>query len=407
MYILNSHYRIKVTRITLLLMCIVSTSIFAESGIRIPTLAEARSVNDNKVGVVFTHEELFHQLVHNMEDELEGDSGIRIVPIMGKNHVQSVYDLLYLKGVDLALLRADAIEYVSRVGNYPAVKRVVHSIAKVSDEKIMIIARKDYQTLNDLSGQVVGYGEPGSGEYVTGTVAFSVLDIEPDVIEVNSNLAIEKIKSGELAAMIYLLRAPDAIQTGDDLRAANAVFNLDLGDDLHIMEIPETDELSEIYTPTALTSDDLPGLVAEDMTIPTYSVDAILATYRWIPPNFRHEQSRRFISAFVQGLDGLRSDAYQPIWKRVDLDLETPNIIASPLVSEVQEALAAEQIRLAEENRLAEQQAELAAQEARITEIMRKTDDLTARIGDELVNADEEELKLMLNRLNSILQDNQ
>ena len=275
MYILNSHYRIKVTRITLLLMCIVSTSIFAESGIRIPTLAEARSVNDNKVGVVFTHEELFHQLVHNMEDELEGDSGIRIVPIMGKNHVQSVYDLLYLKGVDLALLRADAIEYVSRVGNYPAVKRVVHSIAKVSDEKIMIIARKDYQTLNDLSGQVVGYGEPGSGEYVTGTVAFSVLDIEPDVIEVNSNLAIEKIKSGELAAMIYLLRAPDAIQTGDDLRAANAVFNLDLGDDLHIMEIPETDELSEIYTPTALTSDDLPGLVAEDMTIPTYSVDAL------------------------------------------------------------------------------------------------------------------------------------
>ena len=403
MYILSERVRLMCSWVTLLLACVVCTSVHADSSITIPTADEAQRVNENKVGVVFTHEELYHQLVHNMEDELESKSGLRIVPIMGKNHVQSVYDLLHLKGVDLALVRADAIEYVSRIGEYPAVKRVINSVAKVSEEKIIVIARKDYETMSDLDGQVVGFGVPGSGEFVTGTVAFSVLGIAPNAIEVNNSTAIEKMKTGELAAMVYLLRAPDAIQTGNDLNAANAVKNLELGDDLHIMEIPENAELSEIYSPSTLTSADLPGLIDDGSTIPTYAVDAILAVYRWAPPNFRLEQSQRFINAFVEGLDGLQRDEYQPVWKRVNFLQETPNIIASPLVQVAVDAIESDKARLMEEKRLAEEQEVLAEREAKIEALLKKTENLTARLGDELNQADADELEKMLNELDSFL----
>lgn len=388
--------------VSIYLLCSMA---FADSGIVIPTRQEAQKVNENKIGVVFTHEELFHQLVHNMEAELEHDSGLRIVPIMGKNHVQSVYDLLFLKGVDLALVRADAIEYVKRKGDYPSITRLVNSVAKMSEEKIVIIARKDYQTLEELDGQVVGFGLPGSGEYVTSTIAFDTLNIEPDYIEVNNTTAIEKLKSGELAAMVYLLRAPDAVQTGDDLKAAKAVKNLQLGNDLHIMEIPESDDLSEIYTQSTLTSADLPGIIEEGASISTYSVDAILAVYRWLSPSFRFDQTERFVNALVEGLEGLRSDVYQPAWKRVDLALQTPNVAPSPMVKAALDEREAQQVRLAEAERIAREQAVADAKAEKIAKLVEKRDELTARIGNELNQADANELEKMLEELDTFLEE--
>jgi len=389
----------------LVLCSIVSSVAVAHSEITIPTREEAQRVNDNKVGVVFTHEELFHQLVHNMESELEHDTDLRIVPIMGKNHVQSVYDLLYLKGVDLALVRADAIEYVSRKGDYPIIKSLVHSVAKVSEEKIVIIAHNDYNTMQDLEGQVVGFGLPGSGEYVTSTIAFDSLGVLPDYIEVDNTTAIEKLKSGELAAMVYLLRAPDAIQTGNDLEAANAIKTLELGDDLHIMEIPESDELSAIYTPTTLTSADLSGVIEEGLSIPTYSVDAILAVYRWKEPSVRFDQTRRFVNALVDSLDGLQGDQYQPVWKRLDLKQPTPNVVSSPLVSKALETQILERENQAEQERIASAQAAAEAKAEKVAQLIKRRDELTARIGDELNEADTIKLERMLDELNTFLEE--
>ncbi len=377
---------------------------FADSGITIPTRQEARLVNDDIIGVVFTHEELFHQLVHNMESALENDSDLRIVPIMGKNHVQSIYDLLYLKGVDLALVRADAIEYVRTEGNYPGIQRLIKNVAKVSEEKIVIIARNDYETVDDLEGQVVSYGVQGSGEHVTSTIAFRALGIEPEYLEVDNSTAIEKMKTGELAAMVYLLREPDAVQTGEDLEAANAVKNMQLGEDLHLLELPESNMLSSIYTPSTLTADDLPGLINDGDSIATYSVDAILAAYGWAPGHPRYKQSARFVTAFVDGLEDLSSDVYQPAWKRVELGRPTPNVEQSSILDEVLEERVARKQQLAEFSRLAREKAETDAKAQKMSELRTKRDEITERLGKELSEADTVELERMLEELNAFLE---
>lgn len=378
-------------------------TVFADSGISIPTRQAAAKVNEDTIGVVFTHEELFHQLVHNLERELEQDSGLRIVPIMGKNHVQSIYDLLYLKGVDLALVRADAIEFVKRESDYPGIQRVIKSVAKVSEEKIVIISRKDYQSLEDLAGQVVGFGLPGSGEYVTGTIAFGALEIVPEHLETDNKTAIEKVKSGELAAMVYLLRAPDAVQTGADLAAATAVKALKQEDELHVLPIPASEALSSIYTAVTLTHDDLPGLIGADESISSYSVDAIIAAYKWSSTHSRYKQSARFVNALMDGLDGLQNGVYQPAWKRVDLALATPNVETLPLVKDTLDERVTRMATLAEATRAAREKAEADAQAEKVAQLIKMRDELTARLGKELTEADTGELERMLGELNSFL----
>jgi len=140
------------------------------------------------------------------------------------------------------------------------------------------------------------------------------------------------MKTGDLAAMVYLLREPDAVQTGNDLEAANAVKRITQGENLHLLELPVSDELSGIYKPSTLTSSDLPGLINDGESISTYSVDAILAAYAWEADHPRYQRSARFVNALVDGLADLSSDAYQPTWKRVELGRPTPNVEQSSIL---------------------------------------------------------------------------
>ena len=100
---------------------------------------EAAQVNERTVGVVFERDDRFFDLLEDIESNLSLAAGLRIVPIVGRNHVQNVYDLLYLDGVDLALVRADSIEYVRRVAGLPGARRLTRNLARIGSEKIVVI----------------------------------------------------------------------------------------------------------------------------------------------------------------------------------------------------------------------------------------------------------------------------
>jgi len=370
-----------------------------ESTVLIPTTDQANQVNRHTVGVVFTHEELFHQLVHNMEDALEPVSGLRIVPIMGKNHVQSIYDLLYLKGVDLAMVRADAVEYVKRAGKFYNIGGLVRSIAKMSEEKIVIIANTSIKSVADLRDKPVVFGTPGSGEFVTGSIAFDSLKILTESLTDSTAIGTEQLKSGEVSALIYLLKENDAIHSSADQKTRDLILKLSKDDDLHVVPISEDERLSAIYTPTKLTNDDLPSLLDEGEEIVTYSVDAILAAYRWRRDHPRLRKVSRFVTALAENLDILKTEKYQPVWERVDLKNSTPNIQRSALV----QRFVDEEERLLEEQRLAEEARTKALEAAKVERLTEKRNQLIEMLSQKISSADSEDTEELSNRLNEIL----
>jgi hypothetical protein len=377
---------------------------YADHATIIPTRQEAARVNRNSVGIVFTHEELYHQVIHNIEAEVEPVGGLRVVPIMGKNHVQSIYDLLYLKGVDFALVRADAIEYVRRNGDFPSIQNVVRGFTKISDETIVILARDQNKTIDDLAGKQVGFGNVGSGEFVTGSIVFDSVGIDTQHLNVDSATAIDKLKSGELEAMVYLLRTADAVQSSSDEKIRKRIINLKTQDGIRVLELPDSVDLKANYRPATLTHDDLPGMIAEKVETASYSVDSILAAYNWRNDSPRYKKVTRFAGAFIDSLDNLKSGPYQPVWKRVELDSETPNVIRLAVVDNV----IAERERKASELRIAEEQRIAAKKEAiktkKIAKLIKQREEITLRLGEKMSNADAAELESLLGQLSSFLQ---
>lgn len=380
-------------------------AIATEATIVIPSRQEAARVNTDTIGVVFTHEELFHQLVHDMEDALEPVSGLRIVPVMGKNHVQSIYDLLYLKGVDLALVRADAVEYVKRKGDYGRIERFVNSVAKLTEERLVVIAGKDIESLQDLDGEIVAFGVPGSGEFVTGAIAFDTLGIEVDAIEMDGVSALDEVRDGLISAMVYLLRAEDSIQTGSDLLTAQAVAQIDADDELHIIPIPANDAMSEVYHSTELNHQDLPGLIPEGETVESYLVDVILAGYRWKADNPRYDKSVRFVNALLDSLESLQSEDFQPGWSEVGLPQSQPTVEPLPVVASIlkeREELAAQQ---ADQMKAEQENAALEERQQQAAKIVAAREQLSTALDRSLDEDKIDELERILDELSQILDE--
>ncbi|MEE9322036.1 MAG: TAXI family TRAP transporter solute-binding subunit [Granulosicoccus sp.] len=324
---------------------------------------------------------------------------------MGKNHIQSVYDLLYLKGVDLALVRADAIEYIRRYGDFPNIQNVIRSFTKISEEKIIVLARDEFNSVEDLAGKTIGLGNAGSGEFVTGSIILESLGIHGQHTEINNSAALDQLKSGKLAAMVYLFRPTDAVQDGEDAIVRKRIRNLKLQDGIHALALPDNHELKSNYKAVNLTHDDLPGLIAEATALHTYSVDSILAAYNWQSDNARYKKVARFANAFIDSLDELKSGPYQPIWNHVELDSSTINVARIGLLDDIiiereRQKTDKEQ---AENNRVAAEKEALKAKN--IAKLIKQREEITARLGEKMSTADSAELKKLMSQLSSFLQD--
>ena len=287
-----------------------------------PSPEEAARVNERTVGVVLERDERVFDLMDDIEASLSLAAGLRIVPIIGRNHVQNVHDLLYLDGVDLALVRSDSIEYVRRTAGLAGARRLIRNVARIGGEKIVVVAGEGYADLDALAGEPVGLGRAGSGEFVTGSLLFDAIGIDVRAVEASGETALERVRSGELAAAVHLLGSPGELSEGVGAST----------DGTTVLAVPEDERLAALYRPATLDATDLPGLLDGDAAVATYSVDVNLVAYAWSSENDRTRRVRQFVKAMVDRLEELQGDASQPEWEAVTLDERTPNIDSSPMV---------------------------------------------------------------------------
>jgi uncharacterized protein len=241
--------------------------------------------------------------------------GLRVVPIVGQGSVQNIDDLLHLRGVDVVIVQADALAYVRRERLLPpGGERAIQYIAKLYDEEIHIIAGPQVHTLDDLRGKAVNADLPRSGSTLTARVLFGALGIPVTLTEEPQDVAVERLKRGEIAAVVRVAGKPvDMFRALPD----------NLG--LHILGLPQDKEqLLQTYAPGSLTSADYPNLVASGETVDTLAVGAVMAVYAWPAGGVRYRQITRLVTELFAQFDRLQTPPAHPKWKEVNLAAEVP-----------------------------------------------------------------------------------
>ena len=136
------------------------------------------------------------------------DGTLRVLPILGKGSLQNLSDILYLKGVDVGFVQADALTYAQQHGMFPNLTQKIRYIAKLYDEEIHILARKDITKLEDLNGQRVNVDVTGSGSAMTAEIVLDAFGIKPKIEHEKQVTGVQELKQGDIAAIIQVAGAP-------------------------------------------------------------------------------------------------------------------------------------------------------------------------------------------------------
>ena len=235
---------------------------------------------------------------------------LRAIPMIGSGAVRNVEDLLYLRGVDLTITFADTLDFMEKQGVHPDIKDRVRYVTRLWDTELHIIAHKKFKSIYDLAGEKVHFSSIGSGTYLTMTNLFDSLDIEVDVQSEKRSVALERFKSGEIAAMASSSAVPWSFAT-----------QFSSEDGLHLLDIP-TEAVPDGYETSSWSSDVYPNLIESGGTVATIRNPAVLLAYNWQESHPRCAKVSRFVAAFKENFSDLLKEPYQPKWKEVDLDEE-------------------------------------------------------------------------------------
>ena len=96
----------------------------------------------------------------------------------------NVRDILYLRGVDMAILNTDVIDYYKDRPLYEGLTNRIQYITKLFNEEVHLYGSAKVNSLRDIEGKVVGFNN--SSAEVTGLVLFEKLGITPsDTIRIS------------------------------------------------------------------------------------------------------------------------------------------------------------------------------------------------------------------------------
>lgn len=253
------------------------------------------------------------RMVEDLARLVDDGATRRVVPVVGRSALQNVWDLSLLRGVDMAILQSDVLDNMRQQRVLPGGENGFTYVAKLYNEELHILAGPDVKAIADLAHRKVNLGLRGSGTIVTAGRLFGILDVPVEPANDSDELALEKLRKGEIGAMALVAGKPAAIFQG-----------LQPGEGLHFLSVPLQEAVIKAYVPTALNAADYPGLIPNDHPVDTIAVGTLLAVAKLQPGSDRYRNVSNFVDIFFTEFRSLLEPGHHPKWREINLAADLP-----------------------------------------------------------------------------------
>jgi ABC-type amino acid transport substrate-binding protein len=240
-------------------------------------------------------------------NELAKEIGnIRVLPIAGHGAVANVRDLLRLKGVDFAVLNSDIFPFLDQTRQYPNAQKQIRYVTHIYSQKVYLLTRKEFKTIDDLRGRKLAVPSRGAGSHTTAMTLFNLLGID---VVLHSGVDLDDFKVESFDGILLL---------GDEL--ARARLSAQARRDLQVMPIGLAPPLRATYRPAVIEPRELPGVAVAENT-ETVAVSTLLAVYNWTSAQPRYADVSGFSTRLFAALPRLRQNA-SSVWRQADINAQ-------------------------------------------------------------------------------------
>lgn len=254
------------------------------------------------------------QFASELARVLDDGDNMRVLPIVTRGIFDNIFDLLYLRGVDAAIVYGDVLEHFKKTPDVQGISKRINFLVNLFPSELHVFVRPEIKSLADLEGKPVNFNTEGTAAAYSGPIIFERLGIKVDARFVPHNVAMEEMKKGPAyAATVWVSSKPLA-----------PFLKGKFPEGFKFLPVEHTDKL-DYYMPSYLESADYPALIPAGQRIATISVPAVLAVYDWPPDTDRYRRVTRFVDYLFQRFEKLQTEpGYHPKWKDVNLAASVP-----------------------------------------------------------------------------------
>jgi len=276
--------------------------------------AQSAHVNNWTVGVVGGFfEGTFIRLAVELAKALDDGQNLRVLPIVSYGGNENVNDLLYLKGVDIGITYTDTFALYKKSGQVKNIEQRINYISELLLGELYVFARPEIKTFRDLDGKKVSLGIKGGSATTTGPIVFERMGVHPVVLYISNTIALEKMKTGEVDAIVSTGGKPNDL-----------FVKLKPEPGYHFVSVDWSEKFSDYYLPCPLSHEDYPLLIPAGESVPTLCMQAVLAVYNFPRSSDRFRRVERFIEYYFERFDRLKQPSFQPKWKEINLAANVP-----------------------------------------------------------------------------------
>jgi TRAP transporter TAXI family solute receptor len=248
------------------------------------------------------------EIARNLNDPEE----MRVLPVITQGATDNVKDLLYLRGIDIAITNADVLEHFKTTERIANIEKRINFISEMVISEVHLVVRPEINSIQDLEGKEVSLGAKGAGQSTTGPIVFKRLGVNPKFVYVDNAIALEKMRTGEIVAIV-----------NNGAKPLDLLTKFKNDGDFKFLPIP-IDRFDEYYIPATLTAQDYPAFIKPGEKIETLGVQTVLAVYNWPKESDRYRRVQRFVERSFDLFEKLHAPPYHPKWKSVNLAANVP-----------------------------------------------------------------------------------
>lgn len=253
------------------------------------------------------------RLAAEMARIVDDGSNLHVLPIVTRGATENLNSLLYLRGVDLAIINSDALEEYKV--EFPEIRKHVTYLLNLFPSELHIFVRPEIRSLQDLAGKKVNFNTQGTAAAYTGPLIFSRLGIDIDKSFIPHPVALQQMRKGEMAAVVFITSKPvDAFLRGQ------------WEPGFKFLPVTYDSKLEDYYLPATLEASDYPALIKQGERIPTIAVPTALVSYNWPLNSNRYLRVARFSEYLFSRIDRLQGTGFDQKWKTVNLAATVPGL---------------------------------------------------------------------------------
>ncbi len=244
---------------------------------------------------------------------VDDGENLHVLPIVTRGPTENLNSLLYLRGVDLAIVNSDSLDEYKVA--FPDIRLHVKYLLGLFPSELRRLRPTGDPEPSGPRGKEVNFNTLGTAAAYSGPLIFSRLGINVEKTFIPHPLALQQMRKGDIAAVVFITTKPVAAFVRGQWEAG-----------FKFLPVSYDSKFEDYYLPAFLETSDYPALVKPGERVATLAVPTVLATYNWPANSNRYQRVARFTDYLFGQINGLRVPGFDPNWKTINLGATVPGL---------------------------------------------------------------------------------